>query len=70
MLELLIVLLSIVMLIGGYAIARETSLFGPRHGFLINWQDHPWRSFETVCAYITTALLILIAIKWIIGLFL
>jgi hypothetical protein len=62
--------LCAVVLIGALAIARETSLFGPRHGFPIDWQNQPWRSFETVCMFITTVFMVLIGIKWLIGLLL
>jgi hypothetical protein len=47
-------ILVVMVLIGAMCIGRETSLFGPRKRFPIDWGRRPWDSFETVCAYFTT----------------
>lgn len=63
MVDIFIAVFVVVVMIGGMCIAREVSMFGKKKGFPINWNGKPWDSFETICAYIATGVLLLAIIK-------
>ena len=61
--EIIVLVLFLMMLIGGLCIARETSMFGRKKGLPLDWSDRPWDSFETLCAYVTLTVFIIVVIK-------